>query len=187
VKRSLTTLTMALLLLVAACGGDGEAGSTTTSSAPAQTTTSTTGSPDTTTGPGTTMAPVTDGVSAAQSDLGTILVDPDGFTLYVFTQDTDGESTCYEGCAALWPPVPGDTAISSDLDGSIFGTTSRTDGTEQLTVNGQPLYLYTPDASAGDVNGQGVGGVWFVVGTNGEMIEGPEGAAGGQVPVDDGY
>jgi hypothetical protein len=70
--------------------------------------------------------------------------------------------------------VPGDTAIGSDLDAAMFGTTARTDGTEQLTVNGQPLYRYAPDTNPGDTNGQEVGGVWFVVGVDGNMIGGPE-------------
>jgi predicted lipoprotein with Yx(FWY)xxD motif len=143
--------------------------------------TTTEGSDTTTGGSDTTTAPAA-GVSGAESDLGTILVDPAGFTLYVFTQDTGSESTCYDDCATLWPPVPGDTAISPDLDASMFGTTTRTDGTAQLTVDGQPLYLYTPDTNPGDVLGQDFGGVWFVVGTNGVMIGGPEGA-----PIDEGY
>jgi len=117
-----------------------------------------------------------DSISTASTDLGTVLVDPDGFTVYIFLNDTNGESTCYDSCAATWPPVSGDTAISPDLDDSIFGTTTRTDGTEQLTVDGRPLYRYAPDANPGDTGGQGVGEVWFVVGSDGAMIGGPEAA-----------
>ncbi|MGH8916211.1 MAG: COG4315 family predicted lipoprotein, partial [Acidimicrobiia bacterium] len=149
----------------------------------AETATTTTAADAASTTAGEEMA---DGVTTSESDVGTILVDPEGFTLYVFTNDTGGESTCYDDCAGNWPAVPGDTPIGSDLDASLFGTTPRTDGTEQLTVNGQPLYRYTPDANPGDVNGQGVGEVWFVVGADGAAIGGPE-ATSDSAPTDDDY
>ena len=182
-------LIFALTIIVAACGGETAdttttaepADDSTTTSAPAETTTSAADEETTTTpadGGGTA-----EGVHVAQSDLGDILVDPDGFTLYVFTNDTSGASTCYDACADLWPPVDGATPIGSDLDASIFGSTTRDDGSEQLTVNGMPLYVYTPDTSPGEVNGQGFNGVWFVVDPEGNMIE----AAVDDVIVDYGY
>jgi predicted lipoprotein with Yx(FWY)xxD motif len=151
----------ALLLIVGACATDG--GSDTTSGGSGTTVAG---------GDGTTVGGGDGGVSVASSDLGDILVDPEGFTLYVFTNDTDGVSTCYEGCASTWPAVPADTPIGSGLDSGMFGSADRTDGSPQLTVNGQPLYRYAPDTAPGDTNGQGVGGVWFAVGADGEMIEG---------------
>ncbi|MEX1124379.1 MAG: hypothetical protein WEE53_01815 [Acidimicrobiia bacterium] len=151
-KRHLFPLMLVGLLVLTACGDDAENGTGGTDAAG-------------------------DGVSTASTDLGTVLVDPDGMTVYVFLNDTDGESTCYDSCAATWPAVPGDTTIGSDLDSAIFGTTTRTDGTEQLTVGGQPLYRYSPDANPGDTGGQGIGEVWFVVGSDGAIIGGPEAAA----------
>lgn len=171
-------LLITVLLVVAACGGDDasdttsptESDATTTEGDPAQeqATTSTGGDEESTT---TTAPEMVDGVHVSDTDLGPILVDPDGFTLYMFTADTDGESTCYDACATLWPPIPADTPISSDLDESMFGSTTRTDGMEQLTVNGMPLYLYTPDTSPGDTTGQGFNGVWFVLDEDGAVIE----------------
>lgn len=178
-------------LLIAACGG-GDGGATTTDASDDPTTTpaddpTTTAEDMTTTTAGgdssTTEAEMMDGVHSSDTDLGSILVNGEGFTLYIFTNDTNGESTCYDACADTWPPIPGDVTIASDLDASIFGTTTRDDGSEQLTVNGMPLYLYAPDAAPGDTNGQGVGGVWFVVDAAGEVIEA---SAGGQV-IDYGY
>lgn len=178
-------------LLIAACGG-GDGGATTTDASDDPTTTpaddpTTTAEDMTTTTAGgdtsSTEAEMMDGVHASDTDLGSILVNGEGFTLYIFTNDADGESTCYDACADTWPPIPGDVTIASDLDASIFGTTTRDDGSEQLTVNGMPLYLYAPDAAPGDTNGQGVGGVWFVVDATGEVIEA---SAGGQV-IDYGY
>ncbi len=166
-RHRLSLIAAILGLMVIACGGDGG-------------TTDSTGAND----PGTTAGGGGGaGVHAAETELGSILVDPDGFTLYIFTSDSDGTSTCNEGCADLWPPVAADTAIGSGLDSSIFASTTRDDGTEQLTVNGMPLYRYTPDASPGDVTGQGFGGVWFVVDPAGAMIE----AAADTATVDYGY
>jgi len=191
-RRNSTLLAAAALLVVAACGGDTEEGTsettvadavaaTTTTAAEEATTTTAGGAEETT----TTAEEMVEGVHGSETDLGTILVDPEGFTLYVFTNDTDGTSVCNEGCIENWPAVPADTAIGSDLDASLFGATTRDDGTEQLTVNGQPLYLYVPDAAPGDVNGQGVGGVWFVVGTDGNLIGGPEASIEGEPTGDD--
>lgn len=175
--KSRLTLLATAMFLIAACGGGDEPGADATT-LPETDTTTTAGSGDTTTTAAGNDEEAMDGVHTAATDLGEILVDPDGFTLYMFTDDTNGESTCYEACADLWPPVPGDTVISSDLDASIFGTTTRTDGSEQLTVNGLPLYLYTPDTNPGDTTGQNFGGVWFVVDANGSVVGGPEASTG---------
>jgi len=181
------------MLIVAACaseGGDtstttlGEAtttrgGGATTTAGDAATTTAGDDGTSTTAGSGETG----DGIHGIDTELGTVLADADGFALYVFTNDTDGESTCYDSCAETWPSVPGDSTIGGDIDDTMFDSVARTDGTQQLTVNGQPLYRYTPDAP-GDTAGQGVGGVWFVVGTDGAMI-GPEASADGAPSGDD--
>jgi predicted lipoprotein with Yx(FWY)xxD motif len=165
------------LVVVAACGTEGGDDTTTvatdepevtTTADPGQEATTTTEAMDTTT---SAAEAAMDGVHATETDLGTILVDPDGFTLYVFTADSDGESACYDACAETWPPVAADTQISSDLDESMFGSIERTDGITQLTVNGMPLYLFASDTSPGDTSGQGVNDVWFVVDAEGKMIE----------------
>lgn len=173
--RTVAPLVLGLAIL-AACGTDQGGGTTAPPNEPDVTSTTSSGQegPATTAPPeatDTTVAESMDGVHVAETDLGSILVDPEGFTLYVFTNDSQGESTCYEGCAELWPPVPADTAIGSDLDGSMFGSVTRDGGGEQLAINGMPLYLYTPDTNPGDTNGQGFGGVWFVVDPDGSMIE----------------
>lgn len=180
------------LLVVAACGGDSASDTTTPAepdatttegdSAQEQATTSTGGEDE---GTATTVEEMMDGVHVADTDLGPILVDPDGFALYIFTADSDGDSTCYDACASLWPPIPAGTPISSDLDESMFGSTSRTDNMEQLTVNGMPLYLYTPDTNPGDVTGQGFNGVWFVVDGEGAVVEAA--LDGNKIVIDYGY
>lgn len=186
-KRRYLALLAAGLLVIAACGTDAEEGTNettaptdveeTTTTAAAETTTTAGGEEETTT---TAGEEVVEGVHSADTDLGTILVDAEGFTLYVFTNDTGGESACNEGCIDTWPAVPGDSAIGSDLDASLFGSTARSDGSEQLTINSQPLYRYAPDAAPGDIGGQGVGGVWFVVGTDGNLIEAAQASTQGE-------
>ena len=83
-------------------------------------------------------------VETVESDLGTILVDADGFTLYIFTPDTPGTSTCYEGCVSNWPVVQAGPTAGNGVDAE-FGTTTRDDGVEQLTINDRPVYLYIGD------------------------------------------
>jgi predicted lipoprotein with Yx(FWY)xxD motif len=183
-KRTSLALLAAGLLVIAACGTDGEEGTseTTVAGTDAPTTTAaaattTAAAEETTTSAGeeaTTTAAMAEGIHTSDTDLGSILVDAEGFTLYIFTNDTEGTSNCNEGCIENWPAVPGDATVGGDLDASLFTTITRADGSEQLAVNGMPLYRYVPDAAPGDVNGQGVGGVWFVVDADGNMIEGPE-------------
>lgn len=158
---------LAVVALVAACSSDTNDTTTEAAGNEASTTTEATSSDSSTT---TTPADSSGEVHTAETDLGTILVDADGFTLYIFTLDSDGESTCYDQCAATWPPVSAGMGIGGDLDESIFGSTTRTDGSEQLTVSGKPLYTFTPDASPGDINGQGVNDVWFVVDETGAVV-----------------
>ncbi len=112
-------------------------------------------------------------VSVAESDLGQILVGEDGRTLYLFTPDTAGESTCYDECATNWPPLlaDGDITVGAGLDDSDFSTVERTDGTMQVKIGEWPLYYFAADTAAGDTNGQGVGEKWYVVSPTGEMIQ----------------
>ncbi len=98
------------------------------------------------------------------SPFGPILTDAEGRTLYMFTRDAPGVSNCYEQCATNWPPLmtSGAPAAPDGLDG-MLGTTTRKDGTVQVTYNQMPLYYWFRDSAPGDTNGQNVGGVWFVV------------------------
>ena len=105
--------------------------------------------------------------------LGSFLVDGKGMTLYLYTKDTPNTSVCYDKCAAAWPPLltTGAPVLGDGVDDSKIGTTARKDGSMQVTYNGWPLYYFAKDAKAGDVAGQGVGSVWFVISPDGEKIE----------------
>lgn len=112
--------------------------------------------------------------TADVDDLGTVVVDGSGRTLYVFDKDTADppKSNCEGDCAAMWPPVEAGSG-TPELDGvdaSLVGTVERSDGSQQLTLNGWPLYLFAKDTQAGDAKGQAVGDVWWVVGPDGKKI-----------------
>jgi predicted lipoprotein with Yx(FWY)xxD motif len=112
-------------------------------------------------------------VEVEASDLGDIVVDAEGRTLYVFLADEGSESTCYDDCEAAWPPltVEGEPVAGEGIDASLLGTSERTDGSAQVTLDGHPLYYFGQDAAPGDVNGQGVGDVWYVVSPAGAPIQ----------------
>jgi predicted lipoprotein with Yx(FWY)xxD motif len=65
----------------------------------------------------------------------------------------------------------GEPTAGEGLQSSLLGTTTRTDGTTQVTYKGMPLYHFAGDTKPGDVNGQGVGDVWFVLSANGELVK----------------
>jgi predicted lipoprotein with Yx(FWY)xxD motif len=115
-----------------------------------------------------TVFAATSGIAVSPNQAGNILVDDHGMTLYRFTPDQPNNSVCYGSCASDWPPVLVDS-IPSTSDASLganLGIAPRTDGTQQLTYQGSPLYYFVADAQPGDTNGQGVSGVWFVVTTS---------------------
>lgn len=119
-------------------------------------------------------------VSVSHTSAGDALAGPNGMTLYTFANDTDGTSTCNGGCADAWPPLLGDgsAVIAGDGVSGSFGTTTRDDGSEQVTHNGQPLYYHASDAAAGDSKGDGVGGVWSIAPVDGASAS--PGSSGGE-------
>ena len=101
-------------------------------------------------------------------EYGKIIIDGDGMTLYFFTKDKDtSDSDCNGQCVTNWPIFYADTLnIGSGLDEEDFDKIMRSDGKSQITYKGWPLYYFAGDNSAGDVNGENVGGVWFVAKPN---------------------
>jgi predicted lipoprotein with Yx(FWY)xxD motif len=164
----------AIALAVAGCGGasGGQGGSaygggssqpTAAASAPA------------------TAAPASNGSSAASitladSNLGKILVNGKGKTLYLFQADKGSTSTCNGACASAWPPVitKGAPIAAAGLSSAKLGTTQRSDGTTEVTYNGHPLYTFVGDSSPGEATGegnQGFGAEWDVLSAAGNKIE----------------
>jgi predicted lipoprotein with Yx(FWY)xxD motif len=175
---------VAVALAVASCGGD-DGGTTTapppdtttatptttaepgTTTAPPSETTTTVAATTTTAGETTTTAAAGSEIVVAETALGQILADGDGFSLSIYTpDDAGGVATCTGACAATWPAVAAASA-GAGVEASLLGTTS--DGL-QATYNGWPLYYFANDAAAGDTNGQGVNEVWYVVDGAGSVI-----------------
>jgi predicted lipoprotein with Yx(FWY)xxD motif len=153
--RRILALVAACALLLAACGGDD--GETSTGGGGE-------GSQD--------EAAAT--VAVESSDLGDILVDAEGNTLYMFVPDQEeGEPTCYDDCAESWPALEatGDLTAGEGLDQSLLASIERTDGTTQVSYNDLPLYYFSGDEAAGDTNGQGLNDVWWVMSPEGEPIQ----------------
>ncbi len=175
------TVAAAVALVAAACGTGSPAATagtetppTTAAPSPTSTTTPSTTTTTTTTTTGATGEAAAE-VGTRDTDLGTILVDPDGMTLYVFMPDEQGKPTCYDTCADNWPPLVADVTAGDGVDASLLGTVARKAGfyqtpEMQVTYDGWPLYRFAGDHAPGDTNGQGVKGVWYVIDPSGRPI-----------------
>ena len=161
--RSITFLaspTVPVLAALAVAGCGGSSGSNTSrSSAP----------PKTANGQSAT-------VGVANENLGNILVDSQGRTLYLFRSDSGTKSACTGACAIDWPPLraTGKPTVGGGATASIVATSARSDGKPQVTYNGHPLYYFANDKAAGDARGQGInrfGGGWYVVDPAGDKID----------------
>ncbi len=104
--------------------------------------------------------------------LGKILVDGKGMTLYMFAKDKPNQSNCAGDCLKAWPPFLSDAPVAGDgVDASLLSTTAMSDGKNIVTYNGMPLYYFVKDTKPGDVLGQNVNEVWFVVAPDGKAVQ----------------
>ena len=100
---------------------------------------------------------------ASAPNIGPYLVNASGFTLYFSVNDPgNGSSACTGGCLTFWPPFYAGTklVLPPALEASDFGVATRTDGINQTTYQGYPLYYYPKDAAAGQVTGEAVHGFY---------------------------
>jgi predicted lipoprotein with Yx(FWY)xxD motif len=163
---------LALGIAAAGCGG-----SSSSSSAPAGGTNASSGSSGGGYGyggggSGSTASAVT--LKTASSPLGTILVDQDGKTLYLFEADSQNKSNCSGGCLNLWPPIManGKATAGSGVSAGMIGAAT---GSSQVTYAGHPLYWFSGDTKAGDTNGEGLddfGGEWYAISPAGTAVVG---------------
>jgi predicted lipoprotein with Yx(FWY)xxD motif len=112
---------------------------------------------------------------ASNGNLGKIIVDSNGDTVYLFQKDTGGKSACSGACATAWPPLiaTGKPTVSGGLSDGKVSTTRRSDGKSQVTYAGHPLYRYQGDSKPGDASGQGLnafGASWYVVSSSGAAV-----------------
>ena len=100
---------------------------------------------------------------ASNAKFGTVITDNTGKTLYFFAMDADGTSGCTGGCEVIWPVYySAELSDNAGINAADVGVITRADGKKQNTYKGWPLYYYKNDVAAGDINGDGVGGTWFV-------------------------
>ena len=160
-------LLAALTLALTACGGGGDEGSGTAATA----------------APTTTAAQEASGatVAVANSKLGDILVDADGRTLYAFTKDQGDQSACSGQCATNWPALTGTATAGTGAQATLLSTAMQTDGNSQVTYDGRPHSHFAGDTKPGDINGQGVGNVWFVLSASGDLVK-AKASGGGAYP-----
>lgn len=166
----------AVAILAAACGGSTPAANagnnaTTTVAPPPAAVTPTTTAPTTTTaaaGPAMTL-------KTESGSYGVWLTDQTGRTLYMLASDKGTTSSCYGACATAWPPLvtTGQVTATGAVVAADLGTTTRTDGTTQITYAGHPLYYFARETGPDQVLGFGAQGVWFLIAPAGTMMKPP--------------
>ena len=121
----------------------------------------------------TTAAPAAEGgaLGIATTDLGDIVVDSAGMALYMFMPDNASTPTCAADCAQAWPPLLGEATAGDGVDSSLIGSAEHPESGAMVTYNGWPLYYFAGDSAPGDTNGQGQGGVWYVIDATGTPID----------------
>ena len=163
------TIAMASLLILMACATGAKSAPIPPNSPPANLEPTLASTP--TAEPKSTATEVT---TFEHGKLGAMLVDSEGRSLYLLTEDERNVSTCTGACADAWVPLltEVDPIAGEGVDASRLGTISRDDGALQVTYNGRALYHFAGhSATVGEANGQGTGGVWFVVSPDGSAIQ----------------
>jgi predicted lipoprotein with Yx(FWY)xxD motif len=170
---AIAVLALVSLLAIAGCGGSDNSGSNS-------------GGPyggggetaETTTKPASSESSGGAVITASTAgDLGKLIVDSKGMTLYDFHKDKGGKSACYGACAKGWPPLltEGKPQAGEGAMASKLGMVERTDGTMQATYAGHPLYTFVEDKKPGEANGNDVsafGAQWYALQPSGEEAEG---------------
>jgi predicted lipoprotein with Yx(FWY)xxD motif len=114
-------------------------------------------------------------ISTTKGSAGTYLVGPNGRAIYLWVADTGDKSACSNACAQAWPPVTttGKPTAGTGVNAADLGTTMRSDGSQEVTYKGHPLYYFVADTSAGQTKGQGsnsFGAKWWLVAPSGSAI-----------------
>jgi predicted lipoprotein with Yx(FWY)xxD motif len=185
-SKALALLALIAALAIAGCGGDSGSDSTDRGAYSGKGGAAPDSEGDETAG-GSSYAPPTAAPNAEKGttfvslgsagELGLVLVDSKGYTLYDFHKDKGTKSSCYGAFAEGWPPLlsEGKPEPSNGAMANMLGTTKRRDGTTQVTYNGHPLYTFAGDRKPGEANGNDVdafGAEWYALKGNGEEAEG---------------
>jgi len=125
-------------------------------------------------GAGVALAAAVTVNSAKNPTLGKIVVSSSGFTIYHNTKEK-GSIKCTGACAKIWPPLlvgkSEKVKAGPGINLAKLGKIKRPNGRFQVTYYGKPLYRYAPDTKPGSINGEGIGGIWFALKTNGALAK----------------
>jgi predicted lipoprotein with Yx(FWY)xxD motif len=102
-----------------------------------------------------------------------VVADGVGKPLYAYAGDSATTVACIDDCVAVWPPTGAGASptVSAELDAGKLGMVARPEGGMQVTYGGKPLYTYVGDWSPGELRGQGVGGKWYAVASDGTLVK----------------
>ena len=185
-KHLAVTAALSAAVALSACGSSSKTASTssTSSATPAAAQTSSTSSNpySSSSGTSTSGASGSSGTAVIVSTkhakgLGTILASGSKhLTVYLFEADHGTTPTCTGTCEQVWPPVKtsGQASTAGEATAAHLGTTTRPDGTKQVTYNGHPLYFYAKDGDSGDAYGQGIksfGADWYALKPSGSKVD----------------
>lgn len=172
--KTVSMVIVVAALALGACGSDGEppdpgVQQTTRTTSPAEATGATT-TPE----PASTVQTDATTIAVGDSEFGRMLFDANDQAIYIFENDRDGETVCYDDCAEAWPPVytKDDPVAGTGVDDSLLGTIKRRDGRLQVTYADKPLYFYAHEGP-GEVRCHNVnlnGGLWWVIGPDGKRL-----------------
>ena len=123
-------------------------------------------------------------VGTGHSSLGTVLIGPNGHTLYLFEGDTKGHFGCTGKCLGFWPPLTasGKLTASGAAKSADLGLVSR-GSFKQVTYTGHPVYYFVSDKKPGQVLGQRKvlsGKYWYAISPSGSAMTAS--ASGGSGP-----
>ena len=165
----------ALAVSAIAVAGCGSSSSSSTSSAAAAPAAATSSSSSSTSSASSSDVSSAEKIGSAKGSIGTYLTADEGRAVYLWVADSGGKSACSGACAKAWPPVEtkAKPVAGPGVNSADLGTTARSDGSQQVTYKGHPLYYFIADKSKGETKGQGnpsFGAKWWLVAPSGSAI-----------------
>ena len=117
-------------------------------------------------------------IQLRHTEVGKVLVDSSGFTVFRFSKDPRNSDTCVKisGCTNLWPPLmsSGRPVAGPGVRSALLSTIKLPGGGRQVTYAGHPLYRYsaaTEKGETGYVGAQQFGGSWYALNAAGGSVK----------------
>jgi len=117
-------------------------------------------------------------IQLRHTEVGKVLVDSSGFTVFRFSKDPRNSDTCVKisGCTNLWPPLmsSGRPVAGPGVRSALLSTIKLPGGGRQVTYAGHPLYRYSAATGKGEtgyVGAQQFGGSWYALNAAGGSVK----------------